>query len=288
MEIDLEPDLEVAVKFLSTWFANQWHGEIEIGAKNPETGKITTFKRFNFDEIEQAAEYGIEANRTPGTCVYFRPCLIQPGSPKFVKDEHYLRSPGVWSDHDTEESVRHLEDVTSMCQPSMVCITGRHPHKRLHTYRLLSDGVGGADMQKRLNTAVCDHTMGDSAVTNPTSLMRLPGSIAWPWKDGRIPELTEVQISSDPKRRSYDEQSIMRGFPPKESTKLATPDEGVLDAYVAFGDTADCEPLDVEAALAAMAIGNVHNTHVCVSAALIQRGEDRGDDCNYRCKSLPL
>jgi predicted P-loop ATPase len=274
IKIDLEPDLDTAVRFLATWFANQWHGEIEIGAKNPETGKITTFKRFNFDEIEQAAEYGIEANRTPGTCVYFRPCLIQPGSPRFVKDEHYLRSPGIWSDHDTEESVKHLEDVTPRCQPTMVCITGRHPHTRVHTYRLLSDGVGGAEMQKRLNTAVCDHTMGDSAVTNPTSLMRLPGSIAWPWKDGRIPELTEAQISSDPKRY-YNEMSILHAFPPKESVKLTTRDEGELNAYVAFGDTADCEPLDVDAALAAMAIGNVHNTHVCVSAALMRRGEDR-------------
>jgi RecA-family ATPase len=275
IKIDLEPDLEVAVKFLATWFANQWHGEIEIGTMNPATGNITSFKRFNFDEIEQAAEYGIEANRVPGTSVYFRPCLINPGAPYYVTDADYLRSPGVWTDHDTEESVKHLEDVTSMCQPTMICITGRHPYKRFHTYRLLSDGVGDAEMQRNLNVAVCKNTMGDPAVINPTRLMRLPGSIAWPWKDGRVPELTEAQISTDRTHRDYNEQSIMRAFPSKESMNLVPPCERGLDPYTAFGDTAEKEPLDVEAALEGMAIGNVHDTQVRVSAALISRGVDR-------------
>ena len=42
---------------------------------------------------------------------------------------------------------------------------------------------------------------GDPAVVNPSRLMRLPGTIAWPWKAGRALELTEfIQPGPDDKR----------------------------------------------------------------------------------------
>jgi hypothetical protein len=276
VEVSLEPDLDTAVKFLALWFCAQWHGEIEIGAMNPETGKLTTFKRFNFDEIEQAAEYAIEANRVPGVSVYFRPCLIKPGAPYYVTDSDYLRSPGVWSDHDTKESVQHLRDVISTCRPAMVVVTGRHPHTRVQTYRMLEEGVGGAESQKRLNAAVCDHTMGDPAVTNATSLMRLPGTIAWPWKDGRVPEMTELQISDDPKRRAYNEMSILHAFPEKGSMNLIPPGQGQLKPYET-GQVATLDmshpTMNMDRAIRDIRNGNnLHNNARDIAASLAAAG----------------
>jgi hypothetical protein len=57
---------------------------------------------------------------------------------------------------------------------------------------------------------------GDPTVTNPTRLMRLPGTIAWAWKPGRRPELTYF-VRDDDRPRSYVIGLLVSQLPPEEA-----------------------------------------------------------------------
>ena len=59
---------------------------------------------------------------------------------------------------------------------------------------------------------------GDSTVTNPSRVMRLAGTIAWPVKDGRTVELTSIAKMKEPVRHLYDPEHLARIFPPIAST----------------------------------------------------------------------
>ena len=48
-------------------------------------------------------------------------------------------------------------------------------------------------IRDRTITGVINHMGGDASAKNPSRLMRLGGSIAWPKKEGRVAELTEVK-----------------------------------------------------------------------------------------------
>jgi hypothetical protein len=76
--------------------------------------------------------------------------------------------------------------------PSAQVVTGRLPVLRSQFYLKLSgDPILIGEWSRQINRQVHALSGGDGAVVNPSTLMRLPGSIAWPWKAGREPELTE-------------------------------------------------------------------------------------------------
>src|SRR6202035_3344794 len=54
------------------------------------------------------------------------------------------------------------------------------------------------------------------AVINPSTLLRLPGSIAWPWKPGREPELTEW-VTPDGGGGTYTLDALKAALPPIEA-----------------------------------------------------------------------
>ncbi len=68
------------------------------------------------------------------------------------------------------------------------------------------------DMLRRQNAAIAAVLGGDRAVVNPGRLMRLPGSIAWPTKTGRIVEMTELRTWTD-RAPAYVEGEVATVFP---------------------------------------------------------------------------
>jgi hypothetical protein len=217
---DLEPDLDVARRFLAKWFGGQCVGDIEIGFMSPKTGALNVFKRFPVEDLDAAAEYACEKNKVPGASTYIRPGLIKVGASGFVTDTDFLSSPGFWADYDDEKSVLQLKTRTPPdCQPDITVVTGRHPHLRIQTYRRAHGGVADGALQKKINECIAAATGGDAAVKNPSSLMRLPGTIAWPWKDGRIPELTECSFNGHSAHNGYRVEYIERAFAEADECK---------------------------------------------------------------------
>jgi RecA-family ATPase len=59
-------------------------------------------------------------------------------------------------------------------------------------------------------SGLCAALQGDSTVVNPSRIMRLIGSIAWPVKDGRITERTEIIRLQTPGATEYMAETIER------------------------------------------------------------------------------
>lgn len=270
----LEPNLDDIVAHLDFWFADMPFGEMSFQYMDPATGKLNKYRRFDVSNIEQAADWVCETNAIPGQNVYLRLGLVKHDAPTTIKDEHFLRAPGPWSDLDDADAVRAVKELTKHCPYNIAIQTGETPFTRVQVaWRCSEGGYGDPEEVREINTAICNRVSGDSAVINPSTLMRVGGGIAWPYKPGRIPEITKTILFPE-RNRFYNPQSIRKAYVPGTFSSVETG----LNSYAAlqaFGDSADKEPLDVEAMLEAMAIGNIHDTQVRVSAALISRGEDR-------------
>ena len=185
---ELEPDDDTIFRFLSWWFDKCNHGAIELCWREPATGRWDLVRRFALDDINAAARFAAGINATPGCSVYFRPATVRFELLN-TTDSDVVQIPGAWGDCDTAESV--LRMLAAEPAPSAQIITGRHPELRAQFDYKLSEPLLIGEWSRHLNRQVHALSGGDGAVVNPSTLMRLPGSIAWPWKPGREPELTE-------------------------------------------------------------------------------------------------
>jgi KaiC/GvpD/RAD55 family RecA-like ATPase len=192
---DCAPNEAMMTDHLGSWFGNVREGQIDIGWMNIEKGGITNFKRFDVGDFDEAAAFAAKTNAVPGQSVYYRPAVVKPDAPQYVKDEDVMIAPGVWVDLDTPGAVGQAKKVYTEAglPPTSVVVTGREPETRAHLYWAFSEFRGAGDIIKRMNQSLCTAMNGDPASVNVSRLMRLGGTIAWPWKEGREPEMTSFQ-----------------------------------------------------------------------------------------------
>ena len=213
------PDHDQILSHFETWFGDCTQGQIDIGWMDPVTGRLNHFKRFGAGDFDQAAEFVAETNTVPGQSVYYRPALVTEDAPTFVTDQHFLTSPGVWCDLDDDGAATNAKNIYSMCKPTTVVVTGRNPWVRAQMYWKFVDMVASADIIKRINTSIAGTMQGDTAVVNPTSLMRVGGTVAWPWKDGRGVE--ETTVKAQPRR--YIMAAVVAAFPVEKKAPADSP-----------------------------------------------------------------
>lgn len=195
---DLEPNVNDIASFLSWWFKFCTRGQIEIGWLDVGGRGLIHFLRFDLDSQEIVPSI-VTANLVPGQAMYFRASTVRPRTSGFTADEDFVQAPGVWGDIDTPEQMEQAKAVDTKVRPNGSVITGRIPDLRAQSFFRASAPVVNPGLVRSLNRGIYRLYGGDPAVVNPTRLMRLPGTIAWPWKAGRIPELTSfVQNSERP------------------------------------------------------------------------------------------
>jgi hypothetical protein len=115
----------------------------------------------------------------------------------------------------------------------MTVVTGRHPHMRAQFWWRLVDAERDGTAIKALCSGIGIALGGDSTVSNPSRVLRLGGSIAWPMKAGRVVEATEVHIPEDGRPHAYWATALAQAFPapllytapasPEQSAPLNTP-----------------------------------------------------------------
>jgi len=199
----LKPNTDAMYDGLSFWFKECYRGKLEIGWRDPSTQKLNRFKRFELDEIEELVTFAAEINAQPGANMYFRVCTLKDLSGP-TTDEHFWLAPGAHVDHDDSDSVARLRSHPLQIKPAFLIITGREPAIRAQSFWPISEATSAEDIIRRFNKNLATHFQGDPAVVNPTRLMRMPGSIAWPVKPGRTkPELTELLWPSDNRQKRY-------------------------------------------------------------------------------------
>lgn len=218
----LQPDSLVIQEFCDHWFHHCTRGEIQIGWRNAKTGGLTEFRTFPIGS-DEIGDFVAAINSVPGQSCYVRASTVREGlGSTAATDADFVQSPGIWGDLDDAGAFDRAGKVETIIRPSAWVETGRHPHWRAQCFWRLEGVCENPVAIKALNERVVWLYQGDSSVTNPTRLMRLPGTIAWPSKPGRVPEMTQLIVPAG-RPQAYSIEFLTRSLPQAPSPAEAAP-----------------------------------------------------------------
>lgn len=198
MSKNLSPDCGAMLQHLEFLFAGQPSGKIEIAYTPPTTGAVSKAEWFDVTEINAAAEFAAKVNAEEGVNVYVGAALRKPDTAPFGRsssDDYYL-STAIWCDLDDAGAAKAAKDKYAALPPSFVVVTGRHPDLRAQVWWKLEQVQSDPSQHKANLGHICAALGGDKSVVDFARVMRLGGSIAWPKKEGRVAEMTEIKMPS--------------------------------------------------------------------------------------------
>jgi len=200
------------IEFITQNMADFCDGRIEI-AYGDSDNIPRMAENFAAEDIEKAVDFADKKNRD-GRNVYVVGSYLDPDCFPNGRssDTDFYASGVIWCDIDRQTTPDELKTTYAALPPSLVVVTGRHPHIRTHLWWKLSEPITDADTLREALEGVQECFGGDRAVKNVTSLMRLGGTIAWPKKSGRITEPTEVIIPSNA-TQSVNVETFLRTYP---------------------------------------------------------------------------
>lgn len=219
---ELQPDAVTIRSFITWWFERCDRGVIEIGWLDNQGRGLIHFSQHDKSQIDELVAIAVQSNLVPGQSCYIRASTVArwpDGQPGRTKDTDFIQAPGIWNDIDTPAQLAQAMAVESMVRPTASVETGTEPNKRYQNWFKTSQPFVNGDMVRSLNRRIQMLYGGDPAVINPSRLMRLPGTIAWPTKAGRtVPELTRfiLPAPSDPRPAAYS-LSMLEAQLPKEA-----------------------------------------------------------------------
>jgi hypothetical protein len=198
MQNNLLPNREAIKSHLNQLFGGAKDGLIEVAYTPSNSKAVNQAEFFNVNDIEKAVDFIVKVNSQDGVNTYVGAALRNPDTAPFMRssNEDYYLSNYVWADLDDADSAKNAKEKYKDLPPSFVVVTGRHPDLRAQVWWKLAAPEQDKGKLKHTLAHVCSALDGDKAVVDPARVMRVGGSIAWPKKDGRIPELTEFIIPS--------------------------------------------------------------------------------------------
>lgn len=260
-----DPITQAPIYFSSLANERDGSGEVRLATRDPE--QVTAF---------------IRKHDRPG-----RGLFVCAGTVNGKRNKDTIaESVGLYTDIDFKDhpgvpaaDIRAKVDHAKL-KPSIIVNTGHG----LHVWYLFHAGLDAQVHRERLETALralADHFGGDTQVAEISRLMRLPGTHNTKF-DSWVPVTAEITHGN---RYSLEDlegwlltntrpllQRRVADGPPGPSggaPSSPTPSNPFLAAAAAQGFK---PPIDVEALLAGMALGNIHATQLSVSAALLERG----------------
>ena len=217
----IEPDGEQMrrhVEHLFGGFLDGCHeGRIELAWTDGRDGKLKHAAIFGTDQLDELVERAVAENRKPGQNVYVGQALRHPDIAPFGRcnDTEFFALTAFYADIDDDITAAAANTYRARgCPPTGVVITGRHPHMRAQMLWRLESPERDPDACRRQNLALAQALGGDTSVINPSRVLRLGGSIAWPVKDGRVIERTEFLTFTDARPKTYMAEQIAKAFPP--------------------------------------------------------------------------
>ncbi|MDD3182647.1 MAG: AAA family ATPase [Alphaproteobacteria bacterium] len=221
----IEPDPKQMLQHLEHLFGgwnNDYHKTlIEIAWTDGSDGKLRHATQFDINERDNAVTLALKQNRIPRQNIHVGTALRKPETQRNRRagDKDVFSLPAFYIDLDTLEAVQKSKNLFKHCPPTAIVTTGCIPHERLQLWWRLQKQEHDFDLCRAQIAALTRAVDGDSSVVNPSRLMRLAGSIAWPIKPGRVIERTEFVLCHD---KLYSTKEIANAFPPTLSeTKLS-------------------------------------------------------------------
>lgn len=197
----LEPNKEAMLLQLTHLFGETHaDGVIELAWTDPQNNhalsKARLFDITDFGEIPDFAA----ARNAEGSNIYIGAALRKKGLPdhKRTSDDAFISLTAAYVDLDEPGVASKAREIYGAVGPTLVVITGQHPHFRAQLWWRLDEPEADPDKSRSLNKHLAVALSGDETVVNPSRVMRLGGSIAWPVKPGRVAEVTEVQLLGRP------------------------------------------------------------------------------------------
>jgi hypothetical protein len=208
-------------RFLLALFGEQANGLIELAWRDPATGHLSRAKLYDLDAIDQLVDDAAQINSNEGSNVYFGVALRREDAPlgRRAADDAVLCASAFWADLDDPGVADKARKLCGNVPANVATVTGRHPHLRTQLFWVLDDPITEIDALRRQNAAIAAALGADPSVVNPARLMRLAGSIAWPTKPGRIPEMTELMTFPD-RPAAYFPGQVATAFPVTDSAEI--------------------------------------------------------------------
>ena len=262
----LHPDRGIMLRHAEQVFGGGFDGAldglVELAWTDPATGALRHGHLFGTDQLEELSERAEALNRIEGCNVYLGAALRRPGTTadRRASDAAFHSAPFAWADIDDDCVDAAIKAAKAAgAAPTMTVVTGRHPHVRAQLWWRLVEAERDGAVVKALCSGIGLALGGDSTVSNPSRVLRLGGSIAWPVKPGRIREATEVHIPEDGRPPAYWAATLAKSFAAPAPLLNAAPKSPEQSPPPSAPASAAPKPLDlpigslsVEATLAAI------------------------------------
>ena len=205
MNEKIEPDRKTVARFIHT-IQHDWcddpgqDGLLEIRCLGEN--RTTVNQQFSTHAINDAIDFVAEMNCLKlNTYMTINPINDQAErSGKSATDTDILRAHFNFADADDERGLAGLKQLAKLIRPDLVVQTGSVPCKRYHAYWRLVEPCRDLSMWRQRQSDIARRFGTDQAVVNPSRLMRVAGTIAYPSAAkiarGYIPELTTLKLGS--------------------------------------------------------------------------------------------
>jgi hypothetical protein len=178
--------------------------------------RLANAKLFGTDKLDDLVDEASRLNAQPMCNVYIGAALRHPDTAPFgrAQDRDAWALTCAYVDLDDAEAATNAKNIYGLDKPTLVVVTGRAPHTRAQLWWRLEEPLKDAMHWPALLRGFASKLHGDSTVTNPSRVMRLAGTIAWPVKPGRTVELTSIAPLREPGACEYSPEHLARAFPP--------------------------------------------------------------------------
>lgn len=199
--------------------------------------RLSNARQFGTDKLDELVDEAARLNATPMCNVYIGAALRHPETAPFgrAQDRDAWALTCAYVDLDDPEAATNAKEIYGLDKPTMVVVTGRAPHVRAQMWWRLEEPLTDPAGWPNLLRGFASRLHGDSTVTNPSRVMRLAGTIAWPVKPGRTVELTSIAPLREPGRCLYAVEHLARAFPPVASTGTAANLTGIQHTTNSLG-----------------------------------------------------
>jgi RecA-family ATPase len=223
----MAPDYDAMLKHLVTLFGRAPEGMVEVAWTDSKTKHLRHAELFDVGDLDAAAKKAHEVNAKEFCNVYVGAALRKPGTfpGARAKDDDFYAAWALHIDLDDDGAPDAAKTVYNGARltPPVVIVTGRHPHTRAQLWWPLDEPITDPELYRHLLRTLAVGLHGDTTVTNPSRVMRLAGTIAWPMKEGRRTEETELIIFKE-RRHEFGAGEFERAFavPVTSAVKLNT------------------------------------------------------------------
>lgn len=189
-----------------------WTETIAIDGKHP----LKHAKLFGTDQADDLIEEAMRLNSQPMCNVYIGAALRKPTTAPFgrTSDADAYALTAAYVDLDDPGAATSAKEIYGKAKPTFIVVTGNSPHTRAQMWWKLDEPLTDPALWSSLLRGMAAAMKGDSTVTNPARVMRLAGSIAWPVKEGRKTEITNIGQLREPGQSVYAYGHMASLFPP--------------------------------------------------------------------------